>query len=135
MGPEHYLFGGTPNIDLNIVPMDEDLLKQLSTRGASQFVADTLQGKNKINKMFGVGETKLVDYKLMAAKDLRILQIRSRQTIGIDKIQTVEKYYFYKNTTLHLELRWQDDSDQRKVKQALKEFSQMIVHAPAGIGP
>ena len=132
VGPKHFYFSDTDNIDLNIVPIDDDLQKSLASRGTDVFVKEALGAKNMINRMFTVGESELVDFKLQSKAGIQELQMRCKQNIEGLQIQTLEKYFIVKGQALHAELRWQNNSDMEKVKQATKLFSEMTVSLASG---
>jgi hypothetical protein len=128
-GPEHYYFNQTDNIDLNIVPIEDDLLDSLKTRGAQQFTQDIMSGKNHINTMFGAEDTKLISSELKSFNGAYILELRTEQKIEKLTLSVLEKYFIYKGQAVNFQLRWQNDSDVQNVKKAQLVFNKMTVQA------
>lgn len=125
-GPKQYYFSDTDNIDLNVVPIDDDLLTSLTERGEKQFVQDIMKGKNAINQMFAVGESKLIEYKISNGKSgEKILSLRTEQQIVNENFYVIEKYFIYPKQAVNFQLRFKQSSDQVLVKQAAALFEQI----------
>lgn len=125
-GPKQYYFSETDNIDLNVVPIDDDLLTSLTQRGEKQFVQDIMRGKNAINQMFAVGDSKLIEYKLSTGKaGEKILTLRTEQQIVNETFYVTEKYFIYPKQAVNFQLRFKQSSDQALVKQAAVLFEQI----------
>lgn len=130
IGPEHYYFGKTENIDLNIIPIEDDLLSSLNTRGAEQFVSDIMHGKNSINTMFGADESKLVSKNLSMVGEARVLEIKTTQAIETKNFTILEKYYIYQNQAVNFQLRWSEDADPKELKTAQALFAKISTSGP-----
>jgi hypothetical protein len=125
-GPKQYYFSDTDNIDLNVVPIDDDMLTSLTQRGEKQFVEDIMRGKNAINQMFAVGDSKLIDYKLSTGSaGQKILSLRTEQQIVNETFYVIEKYFIYPKQAVNFQLRFNQSSDQALVKQATALFEQI----------
>lgn len=123
VGPEHYYFAGTTNIDLNIVPIEDDLLNSLKTRGEKQIVLDMMHGKNTINAMFAAEDSILISHNSKPIADGQLLELATTQKIGTEQFRILEKYFIFNNESVHLELRWPASADPEKVKLAQKNFA------------
>ena len=125
-GPKQYYFSDTEDIDLNVVPIDDDLLTSLNERGEKQFVEDIMRGKNAINQMFAVGETKLIEYKISnGASGQKILSLKTEQQIVNEYFYVIEKYFIYPKQAVNFQLRFSQNSDQALAKQAQTLFEQI----------
>lgn len=125
-GPKQYYFSETDNIDLNVVPIDDDLLTSLNERGEKTFVEDIMRGKNAINQMFAVGDTKLIEYKLTAGQSgEKVLSLKTEQKIENETFYITEKYFIYPKQAVNFQLRFSQSSDQKLVKQASDLFEQI----------
>jgi hypothetical protein len=124
-GPKQYYFSETDNIDLNVVPIDDDLLTSLTERGEKQFIEDIMRGKNAINQMFGVGETLLISYQVVGAPDKKVLSLKTQQKIENEIFYITEKYFIYPKQAVNFQLRYKQSSDQNLVKQAALLFEQI----------
>lgn len=124
-GPKQYYFSETDNIDLNVVPIDDDLLTSLNERGDQQFVKDIMRGKNAINQMFGVGDTVLISYQVVSSADKKVLSLKTQQKIENESFYIIEKYFIYPKQAVNFQLRYKQSSDQNLVKQAAALFEQI----------
>jgi hypothetical protein len=125
VGPEHYYFTGTTDIDLNLVPIEDDLSASLKERGEAQFVKDTMRGKNTVNTMFGADESKLLSHSLKPAAGGQVLEINTSQKIDGVEFLILEKYFVYPKEAVHLALRWPKYFDAQKVTAAKAAFSRV----------
>lgn len=130
-GPKHFYFKDSENIDLNVIPIDDDLSASLNTRGVDQFIQDVLEGKNLINDTFGVGRTEVLTYNLKKEKDHQILEISCQQMIEDEKVETLERYYIYPHYAVHAQLRWRNSAGADKIKEAKKLFANFKVENKA----
>ncbi len=131
-GPKHFYFSETEDIDLNVVPVDDDIATSLNSRGADQFIEDILSGKNYVNDMLGAGKIEVLSYNLTKAKDHQILEINSRQLLSDGMTESVERFYIYPSRSIHTQLNWRKSSDPKKVKEAKSLFAQFKVQSLAG---
>lgn len=126
-GPEHFQFSESEDIDLNFVPIDDDLLASFKERGEAQFVKDIMSGKNRINAMFAVADSFLVSKEI---SDLdgggKLLTLRLRQVID-DEFFTVEKWFIYPKTALQVSFRHSVKADRELVTKAEAEFNKIQV--------
>lgn len=125
VGPEHYYFNGTTDIDLNYVPIEDDLSVSLKERGEAQFVKDTMRGKNLINSMFGADSTRLLSHTLKTLPGGQLLEINTAQKIDGEEFLILERYFIFPNEAVHLELRWAKSASAEKVLLAQKAFSRV----------
>ncbi|MGZ3725163.1 MAG: hypothetical protein ACXWQQ_05155 [Pseudobdellovibrio sp.] len=131
-GPKHFYFLDTENIDLNVVPIDDDLASSIRSRGVDQFVKDILTGKNYIDAVFGVNKTEILSYNLVKEKGRQILEINSRQLLSEGMVESTEKYYIYPGRTIQTQLNWKKAADPAQVKEARKLFADFRVESLAG---
>lgn len=144
VGPAHYYFNQTEDIDLNIVPIDDDLLTSLNERGEKNFIDDIMRGKNQINQMFAAQPSKLVSYKVtnisasdratasevvqQAGGEGKLLELRLTQVLGDEEHNILERFFIYPKQAINFQLRSKKSSDPNKVKQAEKLFVQIQPH-------
>lgn len=129
IGPEHYYFEQTEDIDLNIVPIDDDLAESLKTRGQEQFIKDIMNGKNAINGMFGIEPVQLVSSELKTENGAQVLYLNTTQRIENDQFEILEKYFIYKGQAVNFQLRWPQTANAEQIKKAQKIFGQISLQA------
>ena len=125
VGPEHFYFAGTDNIDLNVMPIDDDLYKSFLERGEKQFIKDTMRGKNLIDGMFGVEPAQLVKHTSQKLNDAIILEINTTQRLPDGQYEILEKYFIYPGQAINFQLRWPQTADGKKVLEAQNAFAQL----------
>lgn len=118
LGPEHYTFKKNEKIELNIVPITDDLFSQIKSKGKKQFIKDTMEGKNLINNLFGVGKSKIISTKWIDSNDKEILELCVQQKIEKDTIESFEKYFIFPSKALHIEIRYSKDIDNKQIEEA-----------------
>lgn len=127
-GAEHYTWKTDPSIDLNVMPVHDDLLASFKKSGVDEFVKDLLVGKNYANHLFGVGETELIQKSVQQSGGLEILTLQLRQKIADDQtIETKEKYFIAEGRAFQIGLRWEKGSDPKAKALADQDFENIQV--------
>ena len=72
--------------------------------------------------MFDVGETKVVDSRLVFQDRFQVLTLHSKQELPDGPAERIEKYFIAPGQTLHAELRWRENADAKLVASAKADF-------------
>lgn len=133
IGPEHYYFEKNEDIDLNIVPIEDDLAESLRTRGLEQFLQDILLGKNMINRIFDVDDVVLLSHELTQQNGAQVLRIRTTQRVEEEQLQIEEKYFIYPGQAVNFQLRWSQNANADQLRRAQQAFEQISMQSRSSL--
>lgn len=126
-GNEHFTLTSDESIDLLFSFNDADFFSLIDKEGAQNFTTQILSGKNAVQKFVSDEPIRLKNVKISRSPERKTFSFESDYKFGEVQYHSFEKYFIFKNQTLHAVLRWNEKSNEAQLKLAKADFEKLIV--------